>query len=52
VISGPQNVSLDGMVRDTDGEEGFALGGWFVEFGGKDPDEKRRCCKPTPNPGA
>ena len=36
VMSGPQNVSLDGVVQDPDGKEGFALGGWFVEFGGKD----------------
>jgi dihydrofolate reductase len=36
VISGPQNVSLDGVVQDPDGKEGFRLGGWFVEFGGKD----------------
>src|SRR5437763_7862129 len=36
VISGPQNVSLDGVVQDPDGKEGFNLGGWFVEFGGKD----------------
>jgi dihydrofolate reductase len=36
VVSGPQNVSLDGVVQDPDGEEGFRLGGWFVEFGGKD----------------
>jgi dihydrofolate reductase len=35
VMSGPQNVSLDGVVQDPDGEEGFRLGGWFVEFGGK-----------------
>ena len=39
VISGPQNVSLDGVVQDPDGEEGFELGGWFVEFGGNDRDE-------------
>jgi dihydrofolate reductase len=39
VMSGPQNVSLDGVVQDPDGEEGFALGGWFVEFGGKDLEE-------------
>ena len=39
VISGPQNVSLDGVVQDPDGQEGFALGGWFVEFGGTDLDE-------------
>ncbi len=30
------NVSLDGVVQDPDGEEGFKLGGWFAEFGGKD----------------
>src|SRR4051812_42193830 len=39
VISGPQNVSLDGVVQDPDGQEGFGLGGWFVEFGGKDLEE-------------
>ncbi|HMH48436.1 MAG TPA: dihydrofolate reductase family protein [Solirubrobacteraceae bacterium] len=39
VMSGPQNVSLDGVVQDPDGEEGFRLGGWFVEFGGKDLEE-------------
>ena len=30
------NVSLDGVVQDPDGKEGFALGGWFNRFGGKD----------------
>jgi dihydrofolate reductase len=30
------NVSLDGVVQDPDGEEGFRLGGWFGEHGGKD----------------
>jgi dihydrofolate reductase len=30
------NVSLDGVVQDPDGEEGFRLGGWFGEFGGND----------------
>jgi dihydrofolate reductase len=39
VISGPQNVSLDGVVQDPDGKEGFSLGGWFVEYGGKDLEE-------------
>lgn len=39
VISGPQNVSLDGVVQDPDGEEGFRLGGWFVQFGGNDREE-------------
>lgn len=36
VMSGPQNVSLDGVVQDPDGQEGFELGGWFVQFGAKD----------------
>jgi dihydrofolate reductase len=36
VMSGPQNVSLDGVVQDPDGNEGFGLGGWFGQFGGKD----------------
>src|SRR3954471_22243058 len=36
VMSGPQNVSLDGVVQDPDGAEGFRLGGWFGQFGGKD----------------
>jgi len=39
VMSGPQNVSLDGVVQDPDGEEGFRLGGWFVHFGGNDLEE-------------
>jgi len=30
------NVSLDGVVQDPDGEEGFRLGGWFGQFGGTD----------------
>jgi dihydrofolate reductase len=33
------NASLDGVVQDPDGEEGFRLGGWFGEFGGKDLEE-------------
>ncbi len=33
------NVSLDGVVQDPDGAEGFRLGGWFGEFGGKDIEE-------------
>jgi dihydrofolate reductase len=36
VMSGPQNVSLDGVVQDPDGAEGFRFGGWFVQFGGTD----------------
>ena len=39
VMSGPQNVSLDGVVQDPDGAEGFSLGGWFNQFGGKDLEE-------------
>ena len=39
VISGPQNISLDGVVQDPTGEEGFRLGGWFVQFGGKDLEQ-------------
>src|SRR5215471_19506181 len=39
VMSGPQNVSLDGVVQDPDGKEGFRLGGWFVQCGGKDLEE-------------
>jgi dihydrofolate reductase len=39
VMSGPQNVSLDGVVQDPDGKEGFRLGGWFGEFGGADLQE-------------
>jgi len=30
------NVSLDGVVQDPDGREGFRHGGWFAQFGGKD----------------
>ena len=33
------NVSFNGVVQDPDGEEGFRLGGWFGQFGGKDLDE-------------
>ena len=39
VMSGPQNISLDGVVQDPDGKEGFKLGGWFVQFGGTDLEE-------------
>jgi len=39
VISGPQNISLDGVVQDPTGEEGFRLGGWLLRFGGKDLEE-------------
>jgi dihydrofolate reductase len=30
------NVTLDGVVEDPDGHEGFARGGWFSQFGGRD----------------
>jgi dihydrofolate reductase len=31
-----ENVSLDGVVQDPTGEEGFMQGGWFDQFLGKD----------------
>jgi dihydrofolate reductase len=30
------NITLDGVVEDPDGKEGFRLGGWFGQSGGKD----------------
>jgi dihydrofolate reductase len=33
------NVSLDGVVKDPDGGEGFSRGGWFVQYGGKDLEQ-------------
>jgi len=33
------NCSLDGVVQDPDGGEGFRLGGWFGEFGGEDLEQ-------------
>jgi dihydrofolate reductase len=30
------NVSLDGVVQDPDGAEGFRRGGWFGRYGGRD----------------
>jgi dihydrofolate reductase len=33
------NVSLDGVVEDPDGKEGFGRGGWFLTSGGKDLEE-------------
>jgi dihydrofolate reductase len=36
------NVTLDGVVQDPDGQEGFHLGGWFGEFGGQDLEEWTR----------
>jgi dihydrofolate reductase len=34
-----QNVSLDGVLQDPDGKEGFRHGGWFGRSGGQDLDE-------------
>jgi dihydrofolate reductase len=34
-----ENVSLDGVVQDPTGEEGFRHGGWFGQFGGKDLED-------------
>jgi dihydrofolate reductase len=33
------NFTLDGVVQDPDGKEGFERGGWFSEFGGKDLEQ-------------
>jgi dihydrofolate reductase len=33
------NVSLDGVVQDPTGDEGFRHGGWFNQFGGEDLEE-------------
>jgi dihydrofolate reductase len=33
------NVSLDGVIEDPDGKEGFSRGGWFAQYGGKDLEE-------------
>ena len=35
-----QNVSLDGVVQDPTGEEGFRHGGWFTQVGDNDRDER------------
>ena len=31
-----ENVSLDGVIQDPTGEEGFRFGGWFGQIGSKD----------------
>ncbi len=36
------NFSLDGVVQDPDGKEGFRQGGWFGQFGGQDLEAGRR----------
>ncbi len=33
------NATLDGVVQDPDGKEGFSQGGWFGQFGGKDLEQ-------------
>jgi len=33
------NATLDGIVQDPDGKEGFGQGGWFGQFGGTDLEE-------------
>ena len=33
------SLTLDGVVQDPTGEEGFRLGGWFGQFGGKDLED-------------
>jgi dihydrofolate reductase len=34
-----ENVSLDGVVQDPTGEEGFRYGGWFFQVGDQDREE-------------
>jgi dihydrofolate reductase len=34
-----ENVSLDGIVQDPVGDEGFRHGGWFGQYGGKDLEQ-------------
>ncbi|MEN3282869.1 MAG: hypothetical protein V7607_4009, partial [Solirubrobacteraceae bacterium] len=37
-----ENVSLDGVVEDPTGEEGFRHGGWFTQVGDYDRDERAK----------
>ena len=37
-----ENISLDGVVQDPTGEEGFRHGGWFTRVGDKDRDERAK----------
>ena len=37
-----ENVSLDGVVQDPTGEEGFRYGGWFRKVGDKDREEQAK----------
>jgi dihydrofolate reductase len=34
-----ENLTLDGVVQDPTGEEGFRHGGWFLQIGDKDREE-------------
>ena len=34
-----ENVSLDGIVQDPVGDEGFRHGGWWGQYGGKDLEQ-------------
>ncbi|MGB6453328.1 MAG: dihydrofolate reductase family protein [Streptosporangiaceae bacterium] len=34
-----ENLSLDGVVQDPTGEEGFRLGGWFGQIGNEDREQ-------------
>ena len=34
-----ENISLDGVVQDPTGEEGFKHGGWFLNVGDRDREE-------------
>jgi dihydrofolate reductase len=36
------NTTLDGVVQDPDGKEGFRLGGWFDRYAGQDREEWAR----------
>jgi len=37
-----ENVSLDGVVQDPTGEEGFKRGGWFASVSDRDRDERAK----------
>src|SRR4051812_13619544 len=37
-----ENVSLDGVVQDPTGEEGFRHGGWFFQVGDRDREERAK----------
>jgi dihydrofolate reductase len=37
-----ENVSLDGVVQDPTGEEGFRRGGWFTEIGNGDREARAK----------